>query len=52
MFTKDDVDKIFKYNNTKSAFKKIERLLADNLIERIAEGDEAGKYLKKTKSIA
>ena len=52
VFTKDDVDKIFKYNNTKSAFKKIERLLADNLIERIAEGDEAGKYLKKTKSIA
>ena len=52
VFTKDDVDKIFKYNNTKSAFKKIERLMADNLIERIEEGDEAGKYLKKTKIIA
>ena len=49
VFTKEDVVNAFQYNNTKAADKKIERLLENGLVEKIKEGDNAGKYLKKQK---
>ena len=47
VFTKDDVIRVFHYDKPRAADKKIERLKADNFIERIAEGDDFGKYRKQ-----
>ena len=52
VFTKDDVIRVFHYDKPRAADKKIERLKADNFIERIAEGDDFGKYRKLQTMIA
>lgn len=51
MFTKEDVMKAFLYDNGKAADKKIERLMAENYIEKIKEGQDAGKYRKVMQSL-
>jgi hypothetical protein len=47
IFTKEDVNQVFQYNNSKSVFKKIERLINEGLIVKITEGESCGKFKKK-----
>ena len=51
VFTKDDVMKCFGYNKPGAAYKKIERLEAAAFIEKISDGEEAGKYKKLKQQI-
>ena len=51
VFTKEDVVSAFRYGNLNAANKKIERLLGDGFVEKINEGDDAGKFKKKQKTL-
>ena len=49
VFTKEDVMKCFGYNSEDSVKTKLRRLLENNLVEKIIEGDDKGSYKKRNK---
>ena len=49
VFTKEDVMKCFGYNSDDSVKTKLRRLLENNLVEKIIEGDDKGSYKKRNK---
>ena len=52
VFTQEDVRKAFNYKETGSSVSmKIKRLLDNGVIEKITEGDDAGKYRKRNRMI-
>jgi hypothetical protein len=46
VFTQEDVKRSFGYSSENSIYSKIRRLIQNHSIEKIQEGDDAGKYRK------